>query len=33
MDINDKIIPKADLWADQVHAFRESGLSYKDWCQ
>ena len=33
MDMNDNIISKADLWADRIHAFQESGLSRKDWCQ
>ena len=31
--MNDDIISKADLWADRIHAFQESGLSRKDWCQ
>ena len=33
MDMNDHVISKADLWADRIHAFQESGLSRKDWCQ
>ena len=33
MDMNDNVISKADLWADRIHAFQESGLSRKDWCQ
>ena len=33
IDINDNVISKADLWADRIHAFQESGLSRKDWCQ
>ena len=33
MDMNDHVISKADLWADRIHAFQESGLSCKDWCQ
>ena len=33
MDMNNNIISKADLWADRIHAFQESGLSRKDWCQ
>ena len=33
MDMNDHVISKADLWADRIHAFPESGLSRKDWCQ
>ena len=31
--MNDDIISKADLWAYRIHAFQESGLSRKDWCQ
>ena len=31
--MNDHVISKADLWADRIHAFQESGLSRKDWCQ
>ncbi len=26
-------ISKADPWADRIHAFQESGLSRKEWCQ
>ena len=26
MDMNDHVISKADLWADRIHAFQESGL-------
>ena len=33
MDMNNNVISKADLWADRIHAFQESGLSRKDWCQ
>ena len=33
INTNDMIISKADLWADRIHAFQESGLSRKDWCQ
>ncbi len=33
MDMNDNVISKADLWAERIHAFQESGLSRKDWCQ
>lgn len=33
IDINDNVISKADLWADRIHAFQESGLSRKDWCK
>lgn len=33
MDINDNVISKAALWSGQIHAFQESGLSRKDWCQ
>ena len=31
--MNDNVISKADLWADRIQAFQESGLSRKDWCQ
>ena len=31
--MNDDIISKADFWAYRIHAFQESGLSRKDWCQ
>ena len=31
--MNDNVISKADLWAGRIHAFQESGLSRKDWCQ
>ena len=33
MDRNDNVISKAALWEDRIHAFQESGLSRKDWCQ
>ena len=33
MDMNNNVISKTDLWADRIHAFQESGLSRKDWCQ
>ena len=33
MDMNNNVISKADFWADRIHAFQESGLSRKDWCQ
>lgn len=33
INTNDIIISKTDLWADRIHAFQESGLSRKDWCQ
>ena len=33
INTNDNIASKADLWADRIHAFQESGLSRKDWCQ
>lgn len=26
-------ILKTDLWTERIHAFQESGLSRKDWCQ
>ena len=32
-DMNDNVISKAALWANRIHAFQESGLSRKDWCQ
>ena len=31
--MDDNKISKSDLWADRVHAFQESGLSRKEWCQ
>ena len=33
MDMDDNKISKTALWAERLHAFRESGLSRKDWCQ
>ena len=33
IEMDDNKISKSDLWADRVHAFQESGLSRKDWCQ
>ena len=33
MDMNDNVISKADLWADRIHAFQESGFIPQDWCQ
>ena len=33
MDMNNNVISKANLWTDRIHAFQESGLSRKDWCQ
>ena len=33
MDMNNNVVSKTDLWAEQIHAFQESGLSRKDWCQ
>ena len=32
INTNDPIISRADLWADRIHAFQNSGLSRKDWC-
>ena len=31
--MNNNVISKANLWTDRIHAFQESGLSRKDWCQ
>ncbi len=31
--INTNTILKADLWAERIRSFQESGLSRKDWCQ
>ena len=33
MDMNNNVVSKTDLWAERIHAFQESGLSRKDWCQ
>ena len=33
IEMDDNKISKSDLWADRVHAFQESGLSRKEWCQ
>ena len=33
INTNDNAASKADLWADRFHAFQESGLSRKEWCQ
>ena len=33
INTNENAASKAALWADRIHAFRESGLSRKDWCQ
>ena len=33
INTNDNATSKADLWADRIHAFQESGLSRKEWCQ
>ena len=33
INTNENVTSKAMLWADRIHAFRESGLSRKDWCQ
>lgn len=33
INTNDNVTSKADLWADRFHAFQESGLSRKEWCQ
>ena len=31
--MKDNKISKADLWADRINAFQQSGLSHKEWCQ
>lgn len=33
INTNENTASKADLWTDRIHAFGESGLSRKDWCQ
>ena len=33
INMNNHTNSKADLWADRIHAFQESGLSRKEWCQ
>ena len=33
INTNENKAAKADLWADRIHAFQESCLSRKDWCQ
>uniref|UniRef100_UPI003F8FBEA3 IS66 family insertion sequence element accessory protein TnpA n=1 Tax=Enterocloster clostridioformis TaxID=1531 RepID=UPI003F8FBEA3 len=33
INTNDNATSKADPWADRIHAFQESGLSRKEWCQ
>ena len=33
INTNKNVASKAELWADRIHAFQESGLSRKDWCQ
>lgn len=33
INTNDNVNSKSDLWADRIHAFQESGLSRKEWCQ
>ena len=33
IDMINNVISKANLWTDRIHAFQESGLSRKDWCQ
>ena len=33
INTNDNATSNADLWADRIHAFQESGLSRKEWCQ
>lgn len=30
---NENTTQKEELWKDRIRAFRESGLSRKDWCQ
>ena len=31
--MDDNKISKTALWTDRIHAFQESGLSRKEWCQ
>lgn len=31
--MNETLNSKADLWADRISSFHESGLSRKEWCQ
>lgn len=33
INTNENVASKAALWAERIHAFQESGLSRKDWCQ
>ena len=33
INTNENTTSKAALWTDRIHAFQESGLSRKDWCQ
>ena len=33
INTNENTTPKEELWKDRIRAFRESGLSRKDWCQ
>ena len=33
INTNENTTPKGELWKDRIRAFRESGLSCKDWCQ
>ena len=33
INTNEHAALKADLWAERIRAFQESGLSRKDWCQ
>lgn len=33
INTNENVTSKAALWTDRIHAFLESGLSRKDWCQ
>ncbi len=31
--MHENLSSKADLWADRISSFQESGLSRKEWCQ
>ena len=33
IEMDDNKISKTALWTDRIHAFQESGLSRKEWCQ
>lgn len=32
-DMKKNTAAKAELWADRIRDFQDSGLSYKEWCQ